>query len=165
MDMQQGAVRSDAILEETLASIHPQLHWLHGPSNDSWCTGPGAPEGTGTVDRLVQVLTVVSEQRRGNLLGVVERAWRAKGYAITSTNPSRQFPSIVATTPDRFAVEVSVGGQGQFFFSVTTPCFTRSAVPDPTTQPNIPQREGEFPIRPDIHDNFWSATTQGTPSP
>ena len=56
-------------------------------------------------------------------------------------------------------MSVAVGGGGQFFFfSITTPCFSRARVADPATVPNTPQREGDYPQRPDIHDDFWSSS-------
>lgn len=163
MNMQQGADRADAILARTLAAIKPELRWLHGPSTDASCgDDPNAPEGTGTVDRRIQIQTIVSETRRGSLLGIVERDWRAQGYEIKNVNSNKRFPSIVASTPDSFSVEVSVGGEGQFFFGVTTPCFTRTAVAAPTARPNTAGREGQYPLRPYIHDDFWSATPART---
>ncbi|MEV6550926.1 hypothetical protein AB0M57_19770 [Streptomyces sp. NPDC051597] len=163
MNMQQGADRADAILGKTLAAIKPELRWLHGPSTHASCgDDPSAPEGTGTVDRRIQIQTIVSEARRGSLLGVVERDWRGRGYKITNVNSHKRFPSIVASTPDNFSVEVSVGGEGQFFFSVTTPCFAQTAVAAPTTQPNTPERDGQYPLRPYLHDDFWSATSAHT---
>ncbi|WP_331748512.1 hypothetical protein [Streptomyces sp. NBC_00648] len=166
MNMQQGADRADVILGQTLSAIKPELRWLHGPSTDASCgDDPNAPEGTGTVDRRIQIQTIVSEARRGSLLGIVERDWRARGYRITNVNSNKRFPSVVAFTPDNFSVEVSVGGEGQFFFSVTTPCFTRTAVAAPATRPNTAEREGQYPLRPHIHDDFWSAPTPGGPSP
>ncbi|GGP95555.1 hypothetical protein [Streptomyces melanogenes] len=160
MNMQQGAEQADGILQQTLGAIEPPLRWSHGPSTHSSCgDDPNAPENTGSVDRIIQIRTIVSEERRGSLLGVVERAWKARGYRITNVNTSKRFPAINASTPDNFQVEVSVGGEGQFFFSVTTPCFTMSDVADPTAQPNAAPREGEFPWRPDTHDAFWSVTS------
>lgn len=33
-------------------------------------------------------MTVVSAQRRGSLLGVVDRFWRKSGYRVTAINPN-----------------------------------------------------------------------------
>ncbi|WP_369384023.1 hypothetical protein [Streptomyces sp. cg36] len=159
MDMQQGADQADTILGRTLAAISPELRWLHGPSTDASCEDDGdAPKGTGTVNRRIQIQTVVSPARRAGLLGMVERDWRSRGYTITNVNTHERFPSVVASTPDHFSLEVSVGGEGQFFFGATTPCLTRTPVATPTTQPNTPERPGQYPLRPRIHDDFWSAT-------
>ncbi|MFI6686203.1 hypothetical protein [Streptomyces sp. NPDC050485] len=168
MDMRQGAEKADGILQQTLADIKPALRWTHGPSSDIGCsTGNNSGTGTGTVTRRIDVLTIVSKERRGSLLGVVERNWRSRGLTIASVEAGKEFPAINAASPDGFQISVAVGGGGQFEFSVSTPCYAQSSVPDPATQPNTPPRKGEYPWRPDIHDDFWSATTPtpSTPAP
>ncbi|MEU9374862.1 hypothetical protein AB0D94_13960 [Streptomyces sp. NPDC048255] len=161
MNMQQGATRADAILQETLAAVTPELRWNHGSGGDSGCTKgiAGAPTGTGAAGRDIIVLTVVSEQRRAALLGVIERAWKDRGYKITSTNPSKEVPWIHASTPDGYTLSVQVGGEGQFFLEAATPCLRDHPVQDPTTKPNTPVRNVPFPPRPDVQDEYWSATT------
>ncbi|MGW6741920.1 hypothetical protein ACWGDX_14545 [Streptomyces sp. NPDC055025] len=157
--MQQAAEKADAIMHETVSGIRPELRWNHGPSNDHICSGlKDELPGRGSVKRRIAVMTVVSEERRGNLLGVVERNWKARGYEITSVDADKDLPAIYAASPENFRMSVAVGGEGQFFFSITTPCFTESAVPDPATEPNTPQRAGEYPARPDVYDDFWSST-------
>lgn len=162
MNMQEAAERADAIVQQTLDSVRPKLRWNHGPSNDQLCTDfKNDSLGTGSVKRRVAIMTVVSKQRRGSLLGVVERAWKSRGYEITSVDTDKQLPAIYASTPEGFRMSVAVAGEGQFFFSITTPCFTKSDVADPRTKPNTPHRDGGYPQRPDVHDDFWSATTPG----
>lgn len=161
VDMQEAAVRADSILQDTIAGVRPAIRWNHGPSIDSRCSDMS---GTGSVKRRVAVMTVVSKERRGSLLGVVERNWNARGYEVTGVRESSELPAMYASTPDGFRMRVAVGGEGQFFFSITTPCFAQSDVADPSTPPNTPHREGGYPQRPDIHDDFWSATTP-PPSP
>ncbi|MFD7337140.1 hypothetical protein ACFV98_14185 [Streptomyces violascens] len=168
MNMQHGAVKADEFLQETLSDIKPALRWVHGPSSDIECSsGNNSATGSGTVTRRIDVLTIVSEQRRGSLFGVVERAWRSRGLTITRVETGKEFPAVNAATADGFQVSLAVGGRGQFEFSVTTPCSAQSSVPAPAAQPNTPPREGEYPWRPDIHDPFWSATTPPptTPAP
>ncbi|WP_329385736.1 hypothetical protein [Streptomyces sp. NBC_01716] len=104
-------------------------------------------------------MTVVSKQRRGSLLGVVERDWQSRGYEITSVDTDEDLPAIYASSPEGFRMSVAVAGEGQFFFSITTPCFAESDVAEPRTRPNTPHREGVYPQRPDVHDDFWSAVT------
>ncbi|MEV8527531.1 hypothetical protein AB0451_25830 [Streptomyces sp. NPDC052000] len=160
MDMQQGAETADGILQQTLAGITPPLSWQHGPSTDRGCAAANNSEtGTGTATRRIEVLTIVSEERRGSLLGVIERHWRALGYKITSVNPSKEMPAVFASTPDDFRLGVTVGDTGQFIFNITTPCFRDASVSAPHTKANTPARSGLYPHRPDIHDGFWSATT------
>ncbi|WP_405449228.1 hypothetical protein [Streptomyces erythrochromogenes] len=161
MNMQQGAERADVLLQETLAAVRPELKWNHGPGGSAGCTKgvAGAATGTGASDRIISIMTVVSEERRGALLGVIERAWKDRGYKITSVNESQKVPAIHAETQDGYALTVKVGGQGQFFLTAATPCLTDSGVQEPTTPPNTPQRSGPFPQRPDEQDAFWSAAT------
>ncbi|MEU7600447.1 hypothetical protein [Streptomyces sp. NPDC041003] len=165
LQIQQGAERADAILQETLAAVRPELKWNHGPGGSAGCTKgvAGAATGTGASDRIIGIMTVVSEQRRGALLGVIERDWKSRGYKITNVNESQTVPAIHASTPDGYSLTVKVAGKGQFFLTAATPCLTDSDVQAPTTQPNTPQRSGVFPQRPDVQDDFWSATT--TPPP
>ncbi|MEV0415771.1 hypothetical protein AB0I68_34625 [Streptomyces sp. NPDC050448] len=160
MDLQQGANRADAILQETLAAVKPELRWNHGPFGDSGCTNIlNKGTGTGAAKRSITILTIVSEQRRGALLGVIEREWKARGYKITSVNADKDLPAVYASTPEGYSLSVMVGGEGQFFLDAATPCLTDSGVQEPTTKPNTPVRNTPFPQRPDVHDDFWSATT------
>ncbi|MFD6990204.1 hypothetical protein [Streptomyces sp. NPDC059943] len=164
MNMQEAAERADAIVQETIDSVEPRLRWNHGPSIDKVCTDvKNDALGAGSVRRRVAIMTIVSEQRRGSLLGVVERGWKSRGYEITSVDTDRELPAIYAATPEGFRMSVAVAGEGQFFFSITTPCFAESDVADPKTPPNTPHREGGYPQRPDIHDDFWSAPTPPPP--
>ncbi|MFD6973260.1 alpha/beta hydrolase [Streptomyces sp. NPDC059949] len=158
---QQGAERADAILQETLAAVQPELKWNHGPGGSAGCTKgvAGAATGTGAADRVIAIMTVVSEQRRGALLGVIERDWKSRGYKITGVRNDTEVPAIYASTPDDYTLTVKVGGEGQFFLTAATPCLTDSDVQQPTTKPNTPDRKGEYPVRPDVQDEFWSATT------
>ncbi|MFD3679429.1 hypothetical protein [Streptomyces sp. NPDC058613] len=169
MNMQQGANRVDAILQETLAAVRPELRWNHGPSSDAGCTNTtGGSTGTGAAKRSVLILTIVSEQRRGALLGVIEREWKGRGYQVTSVNKNPVFPAMRADTPDGYSLSVEVAGEGQFFLDVATPCLTDSPVQDPTSKPNTPVRTTPYPQRPDVQDDFWSATTtvpSGSPTP
>ncbi|APU41931.1 hypothetical protein [Streptomyces sp. TN58] len=160
MRLQQGAERADAILQETLGAVRPELKWNHGSSSDSGCTNAvGGGTGTAAAKRTILILTIVSEQRRGALLGVIERTWKDRGYKITNVNKSPKFPAIFAKTPDGYSLSVEVGGEGQFFLEAATPCLTDSDVMEPATKPNTSQRKGPFPQRPDEQDEFWSATT------
>ncbi|MEU9165817.1 hypothetical protein AB0D29_36785 [Streptomyces sp. NPDC048424] len=161
MNMQEGAERADAILQDTLAAVQPELKWNHGPSSDGGCTKgvAGAATGTGSVSRTISIMTIVSEQRRGALLGVIERGWKSRGYKITSVRNSAEVPAVYAETPEGYSLEVQVGGKGQFFLSVGTPCLTDSSVQQPAGKPNTPDRPAPYPARPDVQDEFWSATT------
>ncbi|RAJ68653.1 hypothetical protein K388_01404 [Streptomyces sp. KhCrAH-43] len=103
-------------------------------------------------------MTVVSEARRGSLLGVVDRFWRQNGYRIKAVNRDVDLPAIYAQTSDGFGVTLSVGGQGQAFFEVDSPCVEESEVAESTTPPNGPSYDGVYPLpRPNVRDDFWSA--------
>ncbi|MGC4927389.1 hypothetical protein [Streptomyces sp. DT117] len=149
MDMQNAAERSDAILDAVLREIQPELRWAHGPTTVGSCD----------VSRRRVVMTDVSAARRGNLLGVVDRFWRKSGYRMTTVNNDAEFPAVYALTPDGFGVRLRIGGKGQAFFQVDTPCVRESAVADSTSQATAPPYEGEFIPRPNIHSEFWSAET------
>ncbi|MGN5387770.1 hypothetical protein [Streptomyces sp. JL7001] len=161
MHLQQGAERADAILQETLGAVRPELKWNHGPGGSSGCTKgvAGAATGTGSAKRSITILTVVSEQRRGALIGVIERDWKSRGYKITSVRQAAEAPAVYASTPDGYSLSVEVAGEGQFFLDAATPCLADSPVMDPMTQPNTHVRSGPFPQRPDERDEFWSAET------
>ncbi|MGW1818881.1 hypothetical protein ACWCQM_35635 [Streptomyces sp. NPDC002125] len=148
MDMQAAAIREDQILDAVLGELRPALSWAHGPTSTGTCD----------VSRMRTVMTVISAQRRGNFLGVVERFWREGGYRIKAVNKDQEFPAIYALTKDGFGVSLSFGGQGQAFFEADSPCVDKSEVADPTTPPNGPSYEGIYPIpRPNIRSPFWSA--------
>ncbi|MEU1120725.1 MULTISPECIES: hypothetical protein [unclassified Streptomyces] len=144
--MQKAAEHQDDMLDATLNAIKPELHWTHGATTKGSCD----------VTRRRVVMTKVSEARRGNLLGVVQRSWEKSGYAITSVNKSRKFPAILAETKDGFGISVSVGGEGQFTFTADSPCVKESDVAEPTTRANGP--DDKYPIpRPNVRSDFWSS--------
>ncbi|MFJ7413719.1 hypothetical protein ACIQWZ_23320 [Streptomyces sp. NPDC098077] len=148
MDMQAAAERSDEILDSVLLEIRPELRWAHGPTTVGICD----------VSRRRVVMTDISAARRGNLLGVVDRFWRKSGYRMTVVNSDVDFPAIYARTRDGFGVRLRIGGKGQAFFQVDTPCVRESKVADSTSPATAPLREGvELIPRPNIHSDFWSA--------
>ncbi|MFJ2670541.1 hypothetical protein [Streptomyces sp. NPDC087525] len=165
ISMQEAAEKADAIMLGTVSSVQPGLTWVHDASSDSGCenyTIDGKP--TGSVTRGTIVMTIVSEARRGSLLGVVERYWKKSGYTITGVNSNKDLPAVYARTPDDFRMSVFVGHKGQFFFDIATPCFIESEVTPPKTQANGAPFEGENIPSPYVQSDFWSATTP-IPSP
>ncbi|MFD5789031.1 hypothetical protein ACFWH1_20680 [Streptomyces sp. NPDC127037] len=148
MDMQGAADRADEILDQVLGAIEPAVQWAHGPTSTGRCD----------VSRMRVVMTVVSEKRRGSLLGVVDRFWRKSGYRIKAVNKDADLPAIYAQTSDGFGVTLSVGGKGQAFFEVDSPCVEESEVAESVTPPNGPAYQGVYPLpRPNVRDSFWSA--------
>ncbi len=148
MNMQEAAGRADGILDAVLMEIKPRVHWAHGPTSIGGCD----------VSRMRVVMTIVSTGRRGSFLGVVGRFWRKNGYRIKAVNKDVDFPAIYAQTSDGFGVTLSVGGEGQAFFEVDSPCVEESDVAESTTPPNGPSYEGVYPLpRPNVRSDFWSA--------
>ncbi|MEV8476580.1 hypothetical protein [Streptomyces sp. NPDC051173] len=158
MNMQQGAEFSDKVLDETLAAVAPPVKWTHGETTDGSCRG----SNTGSITRRRAVMTLISEQRRGNFLGVVERYWKSRGYEITDTAADKEFPAIFASAPGDFRMSLEFGDKGQAFFDVTTPCLQESEVSPPKSETNGPNYAGSEIPYPDQRSDFWSA---GTPMP
>ncbi|MGW0788551.1 hypothetical protein ACWD04_09890 [Streptomyces sp. NPDC002911] len=147
MNMQEAADRADAILDTTFAGIKPAVEWVHGQSTEGSCD----------VSRRRSVLTVISDQRRGGFLGVVERGWKKAGYRQLGVNASVESPATYFETEDGFRVRLLIGGGGQAFFEVATPCVEKSQVAPPSTPPGNVSRVGEPIPRPHIRSPFWSA--------
>ncbi|MFJ6612756.1 hypothetical protein ACIQPT_21045 [Streptomyces sp. NPDC091289] len=157
MDMQGAAERADRMFYATVGAIKPEVDWVHRATTTGSCD----------VTRYWTVMTVISEQRRGNLLGVVERSWKASGYRIKTVNPSKDMPAIYATSPDGFGIRVRFGYKGQGFVQVTSPCVDESKVAPPTKTANGRTYEGEIPT-PNVRSDFWSAESpvpRPAPSP
>ncbi|PZG96558.1 hypothetical protein C1I97_26110 [Streptomyces sp. NTH33] len=102
-------------------------------------------------------MTKVSAERRGGLLGVVERQWKNSGYKITSVNPDKENPAIFAETPEGYRMGLTVGGEGQFFLKVATPCVKQSDVARPKTKATGQDYYERKVPRPNVNDAFWSA--------
>ncbi|MET8983037.1 hypothetical protein ABZX85_46435 [Streptomyces sp. NPDC004539] len=156
--MQQAAESADQIVQRTLSSVAPPLQWTHQTSTDMLCLDADADShGLGTVTRRAVVMTKVSAERRGGLLGVVERYWKKSGYKITSVNSDKESPAIFAETPDGYRPGLIVGSAGQFFLEVATPCAKRSDVTRPKTKAaGQDYYERKVPA-PNVDDAFWSA--------
>lgn len=155
MDMREAARYADEVISGTMGAVVPPVRWAHGTSTDGVCEG-GAPAGTGSVTRRAAITTDVSSQRRGSLLGVIERHWKKRGDEITEVRKHKESPAMFATTPDAFRMSLVVGYQGQVFIDVVTPCMTRSEVPPPGARPGVPDYTGRKPPLPDEHSDFWS---------
>ncbi|MGW5214656.1 hypothetical protein ACWEQO_26590 [Streptomyces sp. NPDC004051] len=146
--MQQASERADSMLDATLSAIEPEVIWTHS----------GTSEGGCDVSRSRMVMTIISKERRGNFLGVVQRFWGKSGYMIKSVNKSGEFPAIFAQSSDGFGISLVVGGAGQVAFEVDSPCVKPSEVADPATPANGPDYDHPIP-RPNVHSGFWSSST------
>ncbi|MFF2013289.1 hypothetical protein ACFVWY_30090 [Streptomyces sp. NPDC058195] len=152
MNMQEAASRADEIMDATVNDIKPQVEWVYGPTTKGSCS----------VTRRRAVMTIVSRVRRGNFLGVVERMWGSRDYRIKSVNNDMDFPAIFAQTRDGFGVALIVGGEGQVFFEVDSPCVEESEVVGPVAEPGRQLPVGtEIIPRPNIHSDFWSGAGGG----
>ncbi|MEV2247660.1 hypothetical protein [Streptomyces sp. NPDC049970] len=154
MNMQEAAEYSDSVLDATLRSVKPEVQWAHDDTTSGTCD----------LSRRRTVMTIISDERRGNFLGLVESSWKQSGYKITSVNENRESPAIFARTPEGFGVSLIIGFKGQAFFEVATPCVEKSEVAEPTAKPNGPAYEGVEIPRPNVRSDFWSADTP-VPSP
>ncbi|WP_228924330.1 hypothetical protein [Streptomyces sp. DH7] len=152
MDMQDAAERADAMLDSVLSEVEPRVLWVHGPTTTGNCT----------VTRRRTVMTVVSAQRRGSFLGVVDRFWRKSGYRVTAINSHVDAPAIYVKTQDGFQVSLTVADKGQVHFTVDSPCVRRSEVADSTSRATaFLDPEAQLIPRPNIHSDFWSAGAPG----
>ncbi|MDK0521411.1 hypothetical protein [Streptomyces sp. ML-6] len=146
MDMQEAAERADEILDGTFAAIKPPVYWTHGQSTEGGCD----------VQRRRAVMTIISEERRGSFLGVIERYWKSREYKQLAVNNS-DIPAMYYRTPDGFNVRVLVGANGQAFFEVATPCVNPSEVSLPKTETVGPNYAGKKIPFPYVKSDFWSA--------
>ncbi|RNL71188.1 hypothetical protein EBF04_09225 [Streptomyces sp. I6] len=164
MNMQEAGERAEQMLDGIFGAIKPSVETERGPSSDSICTDfKNDSTGTGSITRRRYVMTIISDERRGSFLGVVERRWTKDGYKITSVREDKEMPAIFATSPEGFRVSLQVGYKGQAVISVTSPCVTESAVTEPPREPidpGSPAAEG----LPYVRSDFWSAETPA-PSP
>ncbi|MEU7338950.1 hypothetical protein [Streptomyces sp. NPDC007074] len=145
MNMQEAAGAADGILDQTLAAIRPPVQWTHTYSAPGDCY----------VDRDRSVMTVISAERRGSFLGLVERHWKSKGYRLVAT--SRNGLAANFETQDGFQLEVLIGPNDQAHLSVTTPCVEKSEVAPPTSKPNGPDYSKRELPAPNVQSTFWSA--------
>lgn len=155
MNMQEAADRADALLAATVDAIKPPVEWSHGISTELSCS----------VSRRVAVTTVISTERVGSFLGVVERYWEKQGFTHRGSNNSKSSPATYFVTPDKFQIRLRFGYQGQAQFEVTTPCVEKSAVAAPKHRDGAPEYDGSQPPAPSAKSEFWSANTPVPESP
>ncbi|WP_326736447.1 hypothetical protein [Streptomyces sp. NBC_01022] len=159
MDMQQAGQRSEAFLDGTMAAIRPPVEWAYGaPMEEACSTGLNRPTGTTTVSRSRNILTVVSEQRRGELVKMVRRYWEQEGLRDFDVDADREMPRIRATTADGFVVILQVGSIGNVFVRVGTGCVKDSEMTYPTGTPGYPGGPKKVDLTPREHSAFWSSS-------
>lgn len=84
MNMQDAAEHADGMLDATFRAMKPEVRWAHGQTSSGNCD----------LTRRRTVMTIISEERRGNFLGMVERFWKKSGYEIFSVNESKVKASV-----------------------------------------------------------------------
>ncbi|MFD9863916.1 hypothetical protein [Streptomyces alboflavus] len=146
MNMQEAAEHADAILDGTFSAIKPAVHWTHGESTEGDCG----------VSRRRAVMTIISEERRGNFFGVVERHWKKEGYSRIDVSRNPKSPATYFETPDGFRVRLRIGGDGQAHFEVATPCVDKSSVAPPKAKTVGPNFAGGPIPEPNVRSDFWS---------
>ncbi|MFG2676707.1 hypothetical protein [Streptomyces sp. NPDC048445] len=158
MDMQQAGQRAEAILDGTMAAIHPAVKWVHGTPAESACsTGLNRPTGTTTVFRSRNILTVVSKERRGELLEQVRRYWEQQGVRDFDIDSDKDMPGIRATTADEFTVMLQVGSIGNVFVRSGAGCAEDSDMTYPAGTPGQPGGSKKEELTPREHSDFWSS--------
>lgn len=145
MNLQEAADRADAILDEAFAAIKPPVQWTHRYFMPGGCY----------VDRDRSVMTIISAERRGSFLGVLERHWKSKGYKLIATSENGLAANF--ETQDGFQLEVLIAPNGQAHLSVTTPCVEKSDVAPPTSKPNGPDYSKQELPAPNVKSTFWSS--------
>ncbi|WP_405897999.1 hypothetical protein OG242_11100 [Streptomyces sp. NBC_00727] len=159
MDMQQAGERAEGILDGTMAAMRPPVAWSYGNPSDTACSsGVNEPSGTTTVFRSRNITTVVSEQRRDELLKQVREYWEQQGVQDFTVHSGKGMPRIRATTADGFTVILQVGSIGNVFVEAGISCVEDSAMTYPTGTPGLPGGPDEPDLRPHEHSPHWSAT-------
>ncbi|MFD7491369.1 hypothetical protein ACFV8T_02970 [Streptomyces sp. NPDC059832] len=158
MDMRQAGRRAEGVLDGTLAAIRPPVEWAYGAPSEAACsTGLNEPTGTTTVTRSRNILTVVSERRRDNLLGLVQRYWERQGFQVVSVNSDKDMPRIRARDADDFTVSLDVGSIGNISVSAGVSCAVNSAMTYPKGTPGHPGGPKVEELRPRERSDFWSS--------
>ncbi|MEU6172786.1 hypothetical protein ABZ832_12760 [Streptantibioticus parmotrematis] len=152
MNVQQAYAGVQTVLRETFSGIRPVLTYADGAA-----TVTRGQEDTGqeadraTLSQYRYVRTKVSRAKRGALLGVVERAWKAEGYRITQVDPDPDMPAVYAVTPAGYSVNLAVGAPGNVYFVVGSPEFAAGQGTDSFQGGGSAQA-----VVPDVDDPFWS---------
>jgi hypothetical protein len=161
MNMQEAADRADVLLDATVTAIRPPVQWIYGQQINTSCADlKNESTGAGRVARYRRVMTIISSERRGNFLGIVERYWKASGYEITGIDGNVEMPAIFATSPEGFKVSLEFGEQGRARFLAQSACVAESEVsmpmPDSSGSSDSADKEN---LIPNVRSDFWSAAT------
>ncbi|GAA0580460.1 hypothetical protein [Streptomyces crystallinus] len=159
MNMQQAGEGSENILDATLAAIQPPVKWSYGaPMQEACSTDLNEPMGRTTVTRSRNILTIISPDRRGSLLGVVQRHWESAGFKVTSVRDDESMPWVRATRDDGFSVSLQVGSVGNVFLSASFACAEDAEMTYPSGTPGKPGGPRTEELKPRERSEFWSGS-------
>ncbi|MQS13291.1 hypothetical protein F7Q99_13610 [Streptomyces kaniharaensis] len=155
IDQLDAAARCETLLQDTVDAISPAPVWRSAlPREGTRLPLPG--EGVDPrwyVTRGRDFLTIVSEARRGALVGAVGGYWRRRGWTITSVNAGRRLPGVAAETPDGYQLALHVGDLGEVGLTASSPGAARSE--------RLPYVQGVAgcgrPSLPHVCCPYWSA--------
>ncbi|MFB8212462.1 hypothetical protein [Streptomyces sp. NPDC056010] len=157
MDMKQAGQRAEEILDDTMEAIQPSVKWVRGVAMVSPCsTNLNEPTGTTTVVRSRNILTVVSERRRDELLKMVQRHWKKRGATDFDVHSDEKMPRIRAKTADGLTVTLDVGYAGNVYIRAAFGCAQDSAMTYPKGTPGQPGGPDEPERIPREHSSYWS---------
>ena len=157
MDMQQVGQRAEEILDDTMEAIQPPVKWVRGAAMESPCsTDFNDPTGTTTVVRSRNILTVVSERRRDELLKMVQRHWEKRGAKDFDVHSDEKTPRIRATTAGGLTVTLDVGYAGNVYIRAAFGCAQDSAMTYPEGTPGQPGGPEEPERIPNERSSYWS---------
>ncbi|MFI6447354.1 hypothetical protein [Kitasatospora sp. NPDC050543] len=149
-----------ALLDDTFAAITPQLTW----GDDTFTVEPkqtfdNQDRDVAIAEQSRHVLTRLSEEKVGSLLGVVERRWKERGYTVDFVNPKA--PSIQVHTPKGYQLDLVVGGDGKersatFTVSVDKVKVTGERHPFGPGDAAPTDATGQPSWQPNVDDPFWS---------
>ncbi|MFH8380162.1 hypothetical protein ACH4E7_04365 [Kitasatospora sp. NPDC018058] len=149
VDQLDAAERCETLLRETVDAVRPAPAWREAVSGTGVRLPPPGRESEPHwyVTRRRDLLTLVSPCRQGELVGVVERHWRRRGWTITSLTAGRDRPGVAAVTWDGYQLALGVGEFGAITLTAGSPGAAR------------PRRwaTGGVASLPNVHCPYWSA--------
>ncbi|MFI6447357.1 hypothetical protein [Kitasatospora sp. NPDC050543] len=100
----------NTLLDDTFGAITPALKWRDTTFTlKPKQTADNKDRDVAIANKDRQVLTRLSKEKVGSLLGLVERHWKQRGYEVESVNPKD--PSIQVRTSKGYELRLVVGGE------------------------------------------------------
>lgn len=145
MNLQEAADRADSILDNTFAAIKPSVEWTHNQTMAGECT----------TDRSRSVMTIISPDKQGEFMKLVEDHWKDNGFKHRATSKDGELVHYL--TPDGFQLSLKFGWKNQAHFEVTTPCVQESPVDLPTSKYESLDYYGKQRPAPNQKSDYWSS--------